>query len=49
MTDEANTTDAAAEAAKWQERADRFKGTPVAASLRAAAAKWRKLAEEAPR
>lgn len=35
------------EAAKWAERAERYRGTPVAASMRATAEKWAKIAKEA--
>lgn len=37
------------EAEKWEARAAAFRRTPVAASLRAEARRWRKLAKEAAR
>lgn len=42
-----NREQAEREAAKWAERAERYRGTPVAASMRATAAKWAKTAKEA--
>lgn len=50
MASKTETTDreqAEREAAKWASRAERYRGTPVAASMRATAAKWAKIAKEA--